>query len=359
MADIYCDNTNGNDSTGDGSSGTPYKTLQKCVDNAAGGDVIWIGDTSAQVLSTATSWASGWAAGTGETAYLTIRGWDYSGGAGVAGIGEIDGNAAAANVFSTTSTPNYVVLLNLYMHDTTGYVLDGNGQRWHIIDCEVALGGGGGIDSMSNLKVINCHVHDNTGHGVRLSSSGLLQGCFVTDNSGDNVACGGTFVVVTGNLIKNPGTANIFSTQDDTTIINNTIVGDGTSNNIGISIQTSGTGNGIFTNNIITDHAGGTGIGIKFTGAKTVVVGNNQFNNNNTNMDSAVSYVTLTDSTTNPDYVATGSDDYTPQAFVDAYPTTYPGSGTTTENKIGAVQEAGGAAGGGLMEPGSMNGGMV
>ena len=42
MADWYCDNTNGNDSTGSGTSGSPYQTLQKCVDSATRGDTIYV-----------------------------------------------------------------------------------------------------------------------------------------------------------------------------------------------------------------------------------------------------------------------------------------------------------------------------
>jgi len=358
MADIYCDNTNGNDTTGTGAAGTPYKTIQKGVDNAAGGDVIWIGDTSAQVLSTAISWSSGWSAGTGENAYLTVRGWDYSGGAGVDGDCVIDCNSAAVNAFSTTSQPNYVFVYRVHIKDATGFGWDGNGQRWHFERCEVSGCGGGGIDNAGYQKVRNCYIHDNTGNGVEVSGDSLVTQCFITRNSAYNVHCQGSFCVITHNLLTDPGTTNINIESDDVQVEHNTLVGDGTTNNTGITLS-SNSGSSTITNNIITDHAGGTGKGINILGNKPVVMGNNQFNNNDTNIESSAAYLLLTDSTTDPDYVATGIDDYTPQAFVDAYPTTYPGSGTTTESKIGAVQEAGGAAGGGLMEPGSMTGGMV
>jgi len=354
MADIYCDNTNGNDSTGDGSSGTPYKTIQKSVDVATAGDVIWIGDTSAQVLTTAISWASGWGGGTSDTSMLTIRGWDYSGGAGVDGIGEIDANSAAATIFSTTSTPTDVIIYHLNCHDTTGNVIDPN-TNWYVVECEIH-GGTNGVDEASDGIVMGCNVHDCSASGIRVASSEIV--CFNTlaNNTNAGIRIAGSDTAVFGNMISTGAYRGIDVNQDGAVIVNNTIVGDGTSNNTGIWIASSSYDRHVIINNLIVDCAGGTGIGINHNSGTVVISGGNQFYNCDTDEASSLTKLSVqANSTADPALV--GSGDFTPTAFVDGWPVTL--GSTTTENKIGAVQEAGGAAGGGLLEPGSMNGGMV
>lgn len=42
MADLYCDSVLGDDSTGDGSSGNPYKTVDECLDNASDNDTVYL-----------------------------------------------------------------------------------------------------------------------------------------------------------------------------------------------------------------------------------------------------------------------------------------------------------------------------
>ncbi len=98
MASYFIDPQSGNDTTGDGSIGTPWKTLQKGIDNAAGGDQINVKDSAADVLAAAIDWTSGWSAGTSRDAPLIIRG--YTSAENDGGIGEIDGDDAVASIFS-------------------------------------------------------------------------------------------------------------------------------------------------------------------------------------------------------------------------------------------------------------------
>lgn len=42
MADIYCDSVAGNDTTGDGSSGNPYETLNKGITEASASDTVYL-----------------------------------------------------------------------------------------------------------------------------------------------------------------------------------------------------------------------------------------------------------------------------------------------------------------------------
>jgi len=47
MSIKYCDYTNGDDDTGDGTSGNPYKTIQKSDNGLSGGDEIRVAKSPA------------------------------------------------------------------------------------------------------------------------------------------------------------------------------------------------------------------------------------------------------------------------------------------------------------------------
>jgi len=347
VADIYCDATNGNDSTGDGSAGTPYATLQKCVDNASGGDTIWIGDTVAQVLSAAISWTSGWGGGTSDTSWLIIRGWDYSAGAGFDGVGEINGNDAVANIFNSTSRPTYVHLHCLTLHSTTSTTVTGS-NYWAMTHCTVH-GGTYGIFLGTSGSVANCHVYDCSSSCVYLQNQTFLTKSFIdgASCSSDAVLIAGLGVSVTRNIVLGNSAwgatnAAIGNISDGPLIDGNTLVGD---SNAGCGIRTTGE-IVTATNNIITGFA----TGLTESSGHFAVYGYNQFYNN-TSDESVTTYSIALggNSTANPDFVDAAGGDYTPQTFADGYPATFFGSSTTSEIKIGAVQEAGGggAAGGG------------
>ena len=145
MADYYADNTNGDDTTGDGSSGNPWATIQKAVDNATGGDTIHLANTSAFVLSSSVNWTLFGA--TSADAPLLITSWDNGGSITIdfPAIGgeaatsrvaaEIDGNDAVSSILSSSGAPLYVYLNGLQMHSTTG-ALVGRLNGWTLNECE-------------------------------------------------------------------------------------------------------------------------------------------------------------------------------------------------------------------------------
>jgi len=356
MADIYCDNTNGNDTTGTGAAGTPYKTLQKCVDNAAADDTIWIGDTSAQVLAAAITWNTGFGGSTSKASPIKIRGWDYSGGAGVAGVFEIDGNSAVATWDTSTSRPTFV-LYDGWIHDTTS---DGIfvGFTGAVINMEVSSTGGRGImGGTQYTMVLGCYIHDTGGDGIQLNSQTLVMHNIIENATTRYLDSQGLGSYIINNLIigganSASGDFGIFIVGDSTHIIGNTLVGN-SNNGTGIKGGTTEEWHNCY-NNIVTGFATGIADG----GGGFLAYGHNQFYDNTTADETLTGKIHTNlgnNSTADPAFV--GSGDYTPTAFIDGWPVTL--GSTTTENKIGAVQEAGGAAGGGLMEPGSMTGGMV
>jgi hypothetical protein len=52
VADIYVDYSTGDDGTGDGSSGNPYKTIATAYTNATTGDNVYLSDTAGHPVTT-------------------------------------------------------------------------------------------------------------------------------------------------------------------------------------------------------------------------------------------------------------------------------------------------------------------
>ena len=182
MADYYADNTNGDDTTGDGSSGNPWATIQKAVDNATGGDTIHLANTSAFVLSSSVNWTLFGA--TSADAPLLITSWDNGGSITIdfPAIGgeaatsrvaaEIDGNDAVSSILSSSGAPLYVYLNGLQMHSTTG-ALVGRLNGWTLNECEFWDSSGAAMVSGSGAgNVISCIFRDSGGSSV----NGLSQG---------------------------------------------------------------------------------------------------------------------------------------------------------------------------------------
>ena len=184
MADVYCDDTNGNDTTGTGTSGAPYQTLQKAVDNAARGDTIYIANTSAQVLSSALSFGTGYnATGTGET---LITSWDNGGSltltvpgaTGAVTAAKID--ASGLTVGWATSVQPYITLSNLIVDSSnTSNSVSTNGY-WNFLRCHfLATTKTSGFHVNSARRVIDCTFEN---YGV-LSVTALIAGCFFNNVS--------------------------------------------------------------------------------------------------------------------------------------------------------------------------------
>lgn len=52
MADIYIDYSTGDDTTGDGSVGSPYKTIATAYTNSANGDTFYLSDSAGHPITT-------------------------------------------------------------------------------------------------------------------------------------------------------------------------------------------------------------------------------------------------------------------------------------------------------------------
>ncbi len=264
MASYFIDPAAGNDTTGDGSIGTPWKTLQKGIDNAAGGDQINVKDSAADVLAAAIDWTSGWSGGTSVDAPLVIRGYTSSENDG--GIGEIDGDDAVASIFSTTSIPAGVIIIDMLMHNTTSYVID-PANNWYMFRSEFHSNGAtAAIDNATDIYIVNCYIHSPdaaSSDGIQ-AGRGFYFGNTVKGFQLDGIDITSLNAYAINNLIIPAGGSGIRMAADLTVSYGNTIVLDSTSAQNGI-YTTGGNVENIFvmSNILMNAGSGGSGAGLK------------------------------------------------------------------------------------------------
>ena len=335
MADIHCDYGVGDDTTGDGSAGNPYKTLQKAVDVcAASGDFIWVGDSADQVLSASIDWTTGYAG-----VLTTIRGWDQSAGAGVAGVGTIDGNSAVTTLFSITSMPANVTLFQMILKGGTSTQAS-MPSTGHLVQCEVdgSAGSSHGITYATGAgSVVDCYVHGCGGTGIRMTaSSGYSVGNHLSGNGNPAIDLQGDYSVCEDCLVQSAGAIGI-RMQGVRPLCKGNTVYDTASGTHGFDVQVSG---GVFLNNIIVGFTNGIRRG--GVNNKPQVQGYNHFFGNTTNYQGSVTPFTDigNDETTDPGFTAAGSGDYSVgvNARAQGWPPLLRGSSTYNFRDTGVAQ---------------------
>lgn len=219
---------------GDGSEGDPYDTAQLALDDASGGDTVWIAGTC--TLSSEINW-TGFGGGTSLAAKLTIRGWDNGQAANVtpaAGdrtspsiVGAVlDGQDSVAVPFSHTNDPNYVNYLNIKFIRFTGpwqpnYYLT-------VVNCEFTdWNSSNYMWYGSNIVThINNYWHDNDNGAYLAIFSGdvFMYGCvYETDGIISPI---GAVSVYANNIFKSTSTPIIYNQQNLNKFVNNTFIGD-------------------------------------------------------------------------------------------------------------------------------------
>lgn len=345
MADWYVRATNGLDTNAGTSHALAFQTLQKAIDSASGGDTININDEAAIVLSAAIGWASGWSGGTSYDAYLRIEGYTATKGDG--GIGEVNGNDAAASIFSTTSIPSFVILKNLLLHNTTSYVIDPT-TNWTIDGCELhSAGANATIDNESRVLTINSYIHDpdTAGvHGVNITSGGSIFYSRLKGFDGHAIRMVGIGGFAIGNIIDDLDDDGIEITNDLNFVLGNTINGNSVSGKYGILNTTTTAESHIVLNNIITNFGtGGSGGGVKgAAGHNFLIAGFNHFHNNSEGNEIAVTKIIDygNNQTTDPTFTNAAGGDYSvgTNAKAKGFPSAFKGGGSTSYVDTGAVQ---------------------
>jgi hypothetical protein len=363
MANIYTDYSTGNDTTGSGSSGNPWKTLGKAISVANGGDTIFVGNNAAEILSAEIGWA-----GFGSTSLdspLIIKAWDNGGSlvitnpAGDIDCFEIDGNNAVATIFSTTSKPTNVYIEGMKAHGTTSTICTGN-TDWNFYNCEFYDGGGSVMVAQSTTtNFTNCYFHDDGGVSINAMSTSanmIIDSCYFSGLSGAIMTIT-TGVILKNNIMETGVEGGIVTTAGDSAVISgNTIVGDSTAGIYGIDLTSANVERITITNNIITDFSGAGSGAIRMTaGSNAIMCGYNTFYNNTNNYDGvSIKGVDLTafDVTESSDpFTNAAGGDYSlvsgAGSIGTAFPQGFTGTDTLNTPNIGAAQSGIGGGGGG------------
>lgn len=306
MAEWHCDWAAGNDTTGDGSEGSPYKTIQKCLDVLSAGDKVWV-KASASYLEQPSAGTAGAA-----TNPVVVEGYTTTKGDG--GQATIDAESTR-NFCWTEGSSSFYVLRNLIMQDASAAGVWATGadgmvfQNCRItgagafggvvvdnaplfVDCEIDNNGGAGIDADIGVQCIRCKIHDNSGDGINASAGCVLYQCELWSNTGDNIRSDGSF-----------------SAGMRAVVLQCTIDGDGQNSDSGV-FAVGNIAPAIF-DSIIYDCA----IGIEVTDAGSAVDpdalgagGNNLVNGNGTQYQNWTH--TTGDVTSAPDFVDEAGGDY-------------------------------------------------
>jgi hypothetical protein len=230
--------TTGNDTTGNGSEGNPYLTVNKGIDSApAGGNItVWLhGGTFAENVS-----ASGYLQKNNKTFTVPIKV------KGIQGVTSTITAVSGIRVIYFGGTSSNVIFQNvtiLAIAATTRMVeFPGAATGFEFRDC-VFTGNSSNINAVlasgvggANLKVKRCTFTSVTG-GLNVSMSNMANGTVIgnvltaDDNGlgGTGTGCSGTFYISNNTITCNGGTSAISSTAVSSAgivinIIRNTIV---------------------------------------------------------------------------------------------------------------------------------------
>jgi hypothetical protein len=369
MATWYCDYTNGDDTTGSGTSGAPWKTLQKTVNSATGGDTINIANTSAQVLAAAITWNTGFTAD--NTKYTIFQAWDNGGSltiqrpdeATARDAGVIDGNNATTFLFSITSQPEKIKFLNIRFqnHSLAGntYMIN-SGILWSYNGCDFDLQSRAGqYIYMDGANRRNFFIN-NYFHGAVNPPANAIHAHYdyfesnwieATLNNSTRVLVSFLAVISNfkSNIVKLTGSGRAVASGDNAVIIENTFISDGAASQDMIYI-TSGFINGIY-NNLFYNVDGASSKPLNITATPMGALGYNAFYDCNANTIPSATVIsqnlTANDvSTTGDPFVDSANDDYTLDPTTGAAAI---GAGLGNYNSyvdIGAVQSQSGGGGG-------------
>lgn len=383
----YVDYGAGNDTTGDGSIGTPWKTLQKAFDtltrNTTGGNQVNLKAGTAHVNAAAldlTTFVAGGALS--SAAPLILRG--YTSAANDGGMGEID--CGGATMWADATLDN-IAMIDLEMHtfgNNNGIVLD---DSISIYRCRIHKGASSpesknAISLSQYAHIIGCCVYDYDYVGISVDDYSVIAYNYIYDIVNPGAVCYGIndnnasvlFVfgnVILGNQTQFTGIQLIGSGVNryvQANVVYNLQAGTNTAIAIGNSATEAAS---LVQNNIIVGQsgAGGTAILSASVTSPSFIIGNNAFYNNTANYSLSVN--PLVDLTAND--VALAADPFTDAANGDfsltaaakaalagkGWPTSYLGAhaNTVPNLNIGPIQMAASAGGGGRPAFGDRTGG--
>jgi hypothetical protein len=284
----YVDYGAGSDTTGDGTIGTPWQTLQHALNtitrDATNGDQINVKAGTAQVLAAVLSFASYGSSAT-VAAPLILRG--YTSALNDGGMATIDANG---NAIVNNTSFNYLFCRDLHFTNSGSSHMIRAGQYNTLIRCWFTNGTGRAIwPNVANSPfVVGCYIAVQNSTAVTMGNRSLARFNYIV--GGTILLASSPSGVVDSNIIVPPTNGN--GIAGDTTfpqITNNIIVAPNASTGAGILISTGGNSqNGVIINNIVAGFSGTGGAGLRIqSGAMVLQSAANAWYNNTTNVDVA------------------------------------------------------------------------
>ena len=171
----------GDDTTGNGSSGLPWKTIQKALDtitrDASDGDRVNIQDGGTNDISGAALTLATYGTPT-VAAPLILQG--YTTAAGDGGIAIVDGGSSVTFWAATTYDNLWHVNIKFSNMTTQCVRVDNN---CYFLGCE-GTGSADGFQGDLAMVVMDCYMHGLTATGIDIGS-GLTAYNYITGSSGD------------------------------------------------------------------------------------------------------------------------------------------------------------------------------
>lgn len=350
----YVDPTAGNDTTGNGTSGTPWKSVQKALNtitrDTTNGDQINVKAGGTDTLSSAlvlTTYGTPTAA-----APLFIRG--YTSAANDGGFGVIEGGGSVSVI--SASGANYLWFVDTKLGNTGANRVARIGTGGGYINCEIYNSSAAGIQTGANNLVIQCYVHDCATGIDGSAQPGFVYGCHFANGATRDFT-----TVIDASIANMIADGNIFNLDGST-------VGIKISNGINIIVKNNsiycdgGTGKGIYIasgaahvfNNVIEGFSGSGGTGIRLdSSAIAFFMAANAVYNNATNISNAglIRFQWITDATlSGSPFVNAAAGDFDINGSVTgvtevAWPLAFLGASSTTPKAEKGASQSG--AGGG------------
>jgi len=360
----YVDPTSGNDTTGDGSSGTPWATMNKALTtitrDLTNGDQINLKAGTDDVLSAAMPLGT-YGAPT-NAAPLIIRGYTTTANDG--GIGGISGGGTTGLI--STANDNHF-FIDLKLHNTGSNTIAAVDRESAFINCEIANTTARGVVADNSTSVINCYFHTISGSEAIDGGGGeaiTITGCYF-DVAVTTLVCRSS-AVVSNNIIKLPtssGAEGIRMIGNDSKCYNNTVFCVTGGTNAGITTGVTALVRASIYNNFVEGFSGTGGKGFEVgTGDGFFLVGSNGTRNCSTDEEFSNAEYILNNITTNDQFGITTSpftDPSTGDFSVDTQLKSkgldwFTGGGTTattvSHTDIGAAQREEPAGGGGVAQ---------
>lgn len=291
----YVDPVGGNDSTGNGTIGTPWKSVQWALDHitrdADDGDQINIKGPASDASGTDDTIAASLTLTTygtpAVTAPLILRGYGSAANDGVRG--GINVNGQTSGLFAATGT-DYVHLIDLFINNgsaTTSYKLCTLDDYIHVYNCKFANGPGGlQIDNYGLIE--GCEFTDLDGaFAVQAGVDTHVINCYfkhhVSNNPTECIITNGTGARIEGCVFSlDSDTLGIVVSDPKTEIAYNSFYGAGTSTGKAIVFDAATHAGCVIRGNIISQFKGAGAIGIDYANSTDMMrfVGNNAFYDN-------------------------------------------------------------------------------